>query len=212
MTPDPISQGLLRTLGELEGGVDALGWDRLPELFYIARLPAEAAAAAVDMPVDHVAAAFEVFSANVPDDIWRMANPPWKVLYALADSLGPYYSKHGTLPPVIPSQLYGIAWACEAWAVRALSDEEAKKLGHAPRGTISSHANRIEIRFLHGVDIAGTYYAITRERGGEVTAEVHEHGQRSQQHVIPQGQAVEALNDLLATCLRYAPEPQLDQQ
>ena len=209
-TPDPISQGLLKVLTELEEQIDRQGWHQLPELFYIFRLSAGEAAEISTAPPGSLIVGFGIGSADVPARSWRKAYPPWKMLEALTETVHAYQGRTGTLPPIIPLELYGVAWACEAWDVMNRSPDEADSIGHAPRGTTSSYPDRNEIRFLHAIDAAGTYYAITRERGGSVTSDVYEHG-RTPPERIPQGPAVDALNDLLAACLCYAPEPEFNE-
>lgn len=197
---DPVSQGMLELLGRLETEIDQGGWDQLPELFWIVKLnPDELPDTVAAGVVDEIIIGFGVIPAEIPRKFWEKADPAWRMLDAMAATIADMH--RAGAGRIVPPHVYGVAWCCEAYGVGERTEDEARALGAAPRGTISAHPERVELRFVHAVDAAGTFYDVTRRRGGEAARHVWEQGRDASSRV--EGSAVEALNELLRVCLQY---------
>lgn len=96
--------------------------------------------------------------------------------------------------------LVGIAWSCEAWASTVPVEERG---GRAIADTIGSE----EVRIIMCLDVAGTYYYMSRVRGEHPTMEIFTDPQEGR---VLDGPIVQSMAQILAGMTKFAPPGSVD--
>lgn len=186
---DPVTQAILDVVKKIEDQTSQHGWDLPPMLFLLERAPRGEVPPGLLPPGVDPLFTLSVTDSGLPDSVWEV-NPPWRTLSALA-----LLVDSGADTPLTRTDLYGLAWCFEAWAVTADDEADLERKAAQPRGWIAARSDRREVRCVIAVDVAGTRYTVFHERDGRREVTAIEPGLPTKERF--EGSALDALEYLL---------------
>lgn len=205
----PIEHVILHGARLVMQDADRVGeWDLPPALYAVAQSPLASSPEGLPegLPDDLRAEITEHGSLGqqlafaplaINDQVWTTAEPA-RVLSKLAR----YAQKH---PPRLDEDLpeegriIGLLFVSEAWMVAAATSDMDDAKRRALHRDLHQHPDRIEIRLIYGVDLAGYHYSIRQVRGqDEMTETVQGPGIDTGGREQMRGDIPDALEQLLA--------------
>lgn len=146
-----------------QGGIDPEAREHIPEDVW-AELPEELRARIESGEARLGSLDLTSAPVEIPDEIWGL-RPAAEVISILATMVG--NGEGVTMQTPDDIRIIGVMLVSEAWALRAqdMTPEEIERAKEMTSdGSINTHPNRVEVRTVVGVDLAGFIYHLSHLR------------------------------------------------